>query len=472
MSGQILVVDDLSLSRMVLRAKLASACYNAILASDAQSALALAQAHLPDLILLDNGLPDMSGIALLRQLRAEPRTSDIPVILVTADTSRETRLQALRAGADDVLTKPLDEAMLMSRVRGLLRRDAIQKELRDQAAPALCTGMSEAPAPFPAKPQVALICHTAPADGPDESALASSRPVHDITMTLPEVLSLQPDSRLPDLFLLAPEVALQHGLDVVSELGSRPVTRRIPVVVVLPAGMAALGAMALDLGAADVLRLPLDAEEAALRLNMVAASKSRADALRKAVGEELGLAARDPLTGLFNRRHALARLTELLAARQCDPASPVSVLLVDLDHFKRVNDDLGHSAGDEVLIEATRRMRAVLRAGDVQARYGGEEFLLILPETGLEEAERVAARLCAVIAEAPYALQSGQALLRLTVSVGVATIAGNDTGPVAQQARTLIDCADLALRKAKRAGRNQVGLHTLPALQDVPCATA
>ncbi len=473
MSGQILVVDDLSLSRMVLRAKLTAACYNAVLAADAQTALGLARAHQPDLVLLDHGLPDVSGVELCGLLRADPRTSNIPIILITADAGRDTRLRALRAGADDVLTKPLDEALLMSRVRALLRRNAIQTELRDQAAPALCRGMAEAQAHFPVKPLVALICNP-PETGTGQSALVQTigAGLHDISMTLPEVLGLSSDARLPDVFLLAPEVALRHGLDVVSDLCSRPVTRRIPVVVMLPAGMESLGAMALDLGASDVLRVPLDAEEASLRLEMVAASKSKTDELRHAVGQELGLAARDPLTGLFNRRHGIARLTELVDAARHDPSRPFATLLIDLDHFKRVNDDFGHIAGDEVLIEATRRMREVTRVDDVLARYGGEEFLLLLPGTGLNEARSIAARVCARIEQAPYRLQAGQTLLRLTASVGVAIHTGADAASTAGTVRALIDRADLAMRQAKRTGRNRVAFRTDTAPTTSPHATA
>lgn len=473
MSGQILVVDDLSLSRMVLRAKLTAACYKPLLAADAQTAMGLARAHRPDLILLDHGLPDVTGVELCGLLRADPRTSDIPIILITADSGRETRLRALRAGADDVLTKPLDEALLMSRVRALLRRNAIQKELRDQAAPALCLGMAEAQAHFPAKPLVALICNP-PETGMGQPTLAQaigSGP-HDISMTLPEVLGLSADARLPDVFLLAPEVALRHGLDVVSDLCSRPVTRRIPVVVMLPAGMEPLGAMALDLGASDVLRVPLDAEEVLLRLEMVAASKSKTDELRQVVGKELGLAARDPLTGLFNRRHGIAQLTELVDAAHRDPSRAFATLLVDLDHFKRVNDEFGHIAGDEVLIEATRRMREVTRVDDVLARYGGEEFLLLLPGTGLSEARSIAARLCARIEDAPYHLQAGQTMLRLTASVGVAVYNGVGTRPTDATVRALIEKADLAMRQAKRAGRNRVAFRVDPVLTTPPLSTS
>ncbi len=453
MPGQILVVDDLSLSRMILRARLSSACYNALLAADGNSALALARKHLPDLILLDNHLPDILGVELCEILRADPLTCDIPVILITADRTRETRLRALRAGADDVLSKPLDEALLMARVRALLRRNAQQRELREQAAPALRHAMNETPAAFTPRHRVALICNaTDHKPGAGCCALQVEPPLHDVTLSLPDIMRLDPTGCLPDVFLLAPEVAQRNGLDMVADLGSRSATRRIPVMVLLPAGMDSLSAMAFDLGADDVLRMPLDPEEVRLRLNMVLARKHLADALRRALGTGLDLALRDPLTGLFNRRHAMAHLRDMVGRGE----TPFALLMIDLDHFKRVNDDFGHTAGDEVLVEVTRRMRESLREDDLLARYGGEEFLLILPRTGAAEARRIAARLCDRIESAACPLQGGQVLLPLTASIGVCVQDLAPSGPVGEAMHSIIDKADQALRRAKRSGRNRV----------------
>lgn len=462
MPGQILIVDDLSLSRMILRAKLSSAFYKSLLASDGHTALALAREHLPDLILLDHHLPDATGTQLCKILRQDPHTRDIPVILITSDNSRETRLAALRAGADDVLTKPLDEALLMARVRALLRRSANQRDLREQTKPLLRHTMQEVQGSFAPQPVIAHICN-APTHAPGVTTcpLNLDPPLHQLTLTLPQALELSPEDRLPDVFLLSPDITQRNGLDTLTDLCSRAETRRIPIVVVLPPGRESLAAMALDLGATDVLRSPLDREEMRLRLDMIVARKAQTEALRRALGAGLDLAARDPLTGLFNRRHALAYLRDLVETTTQGTTTPVALLMIDLDYFKRVNDEFGHTAGDEVLLEVTRRMREGVRESDVLARYGGEEFLLILPRTNAAEARRIAARLCERIENAPYPLYDGKQLVPITASIGISVQCLPSPDTSATIVASLIDKADQALRRAKRSGRNRIAFRAV-----------
>ena len=134
------------------------------------------------------------------------------------------------------------------------------------------------------------------------------------------------------------------------------------------------------------------------------------------------LAMIDPLTGLYNRRYAMPELATI-AARAAETGSPFAVMVVDLDRFKLVNDKHGHGAGDQVLVEVSRRLTANLRASDLLARIGGEEFLVALPDAGMPLARTVAERLCQAIEERPIRLASGIGLT-VTVSIGVAVSDG------------------------------------------------
>jgi diguanylate cyclase (GGDEF)-like protein len=163
---------------------------------------------------------------------------------------------------------------------------------------------------------------------------------------------------------------------------------------------------------------------------------------------------RDGLTGCFNRTHALDVIdTELRRARRSQ--APVSLILFDLDRFKEINDRCGHLCGDAVLAAVGSKMREVLRGSDLKCRYGGEEFLVLLPETPIEGAKRVAETLRRELAEMPVNWK-GEAIA-VTASFGV-TVAM----PAEIDGKALIARADAALYRAKDQGRNCVRLSTEP----------
>ncbi len=162
---------------------------------------------------------------------------------------------------------------------------------------------------------------------------------------------------------------------------------------------------------------------------------------------------KDALTGLHNRRYLDKRLAEEVARAQRH-RQPLSCLFVDADYFKSINDHHGHDAGDEVLRELSRRVQECLRASDVAARFGGEEFALLLPQTNLSEAIRLAERIRALIAAEEINLGNGTAT-KVTVSIGVSELLANQMADGCE----LLKAADEALYRAKSNGRNGVSSH-------------
>jgi diguanylate cyclase (GGDEF)-like protein len=157
----------------------------------------------------------------------------------------------------------------------------------------------------------------------------------------------------------------------------------------------------------------------------------------------------DTLTGLYNRRYFEERLGVETQKSFCS-STPLSLVMVDIDHFKKVNDTFGHTAGDQVLCKTSSLLKNSIRKKDMVARYGGEEFMLILPETGLEESFLIAERIRRLVENTSFEI--GQAQVNLTISMGISNFPSHR----AKSKEELVRMTDQALYDAKRGGRNKV----------------
>ena len=463
--------------------------------------------------------PTDTALRLCRELRRWPVSADLPVIVLTDPDPPDLRLRALEAGATDVMAEPGD-ALLLARLRSLVRLRHMEEELTlrgdgpdlfamaepvtpfTPAAPvhsrATPAGLASpglppqtfTPPPFPPPEPPRLPARRASdsfdAPGPPpvtepalqgRVALVGATPAQALiwqqalrphlpwpltAMTREQALTLADPARAPDLLVIAPQPEQGSALPLLAELRSRCELRFSKLLVTLPADQTDTAAMALDLGAAEVLADAIDPRELALRLRAQFARKHRDDRSRARLRDGLRAAYTDSLTGLYNRRYALEHL-DALRAGSGGMRRGFAVLLLDLDRFKQINDRHGHPTGDRVLCVVADLLRANLRTGDVAARIGGDEFLVLLSETSDGAARSAAERLCARIAAAPVLIASPAAarpgpILHQTISVGVLPIpAGSGAVP---DAASLIAAADQALYRAKRAGRNRVAAAT------------
>lgn len=455
MAGKILIVDDVATNRIVLKVKLASAYYETLQAATAEEALALATAERPDLVLLDVELPDMDGIELCHRLKETPATQDIPVVMISAFRDTARRLAALRAGAEDLFWKPLDELLLLARLRSLLRAREAREQLGLRGTTYRDLGFADPAQSFAGAGLIGLVA------GRIETGLAWKRALQPhlcdrlLVLDRDAALGELQSSEVPDLFLVAADLVRPgDGLRFMSELRSRPNTRFSAVCLALPEQARDMQATALDLGAGDLIDMAADPAEIALRLQTQLQRKRQTDMLRDSVADGLRMAMIDPLTGLHNRRYALPCLSRI-ADRAAEAGKSFGVLVLDLDRFKAVNDTWGHAAGDAVLADVARRLRQELRGCDLLARIGGEEFLIVLPDTGFEAAHGIAERLRHAVGDAPIRAPGG-VMVPVTLSIGLAM--GGGAAHPGLPPEQLMARADCALLAAKSDGRNQVKL--------------
>ncbi|MCW9041903.1 MAG: diguanylate cyclase [Pseudopelagicola sp.] len=465
MPGKILIVEPLPTTRIVLKVKLSTAFYTVSQAASLSEALLRLGEDRPDLILLgaDWSDPDQ-GLRQCRALQGAQKGAPVPILMMGTDATPERRKAALRAGADDLIAKPANEAEMMARIRALIRnRDSFEGlHLREEAAAAL--GFAEAdPTPFQTDARIML---AAPDPVTGVRWMAGLKPLLPYTLAIepiPKLLKALSQRPAPDALVIAPAPdAPEEGLRLLAELRARAATRRAAVLVILPPACRDLFSDALDLGAGDVMANGFDAEEVALRLDRLLQRKRLADRAHQHVQDGLQAAVTDPLTGLFNRRYALPHLARVAEMSHRDQRG-FAVMVADLDHFKAINDRYGHTAGDTVLTEVAQRLRDCLRPSDLLARIGGEEFLVVMPATDRKTARNMASRLCETLRRHPVAIQSRDLQIPVTVSIGLAmscdfpcAAASDDRGQAMVQ--TLLDRADQALYGAKATGRDQVTL--------------
>lgn len=464
MPGSILVIDDVVTNRILMKVRLAESYYRVLQAETGQQALEMAMREAPDLIVLSLGLKGCDALALCAEFRQNALTSEIPVLALVPDGAALAPIEALRAGAEAVLTRPLDEALLQAHVRHLIRAHQALRDLAAREATQRALALEEHAAPFQGSARIALMARRRETAIAWKAGLARETGDQLEVVSRTEALAMPPGAGAPDLFVLELDIASPGAaLRGLTELRALPATRHAAIICVVSSSAPEAAAMALDLGASDVVIAPCAPAELALRIRTQLARKRQADRLRSSLEDGLRLALTDALTGLANRRHALPNLARL-TANACASGRRIAALLLDLDRFKQINDAFGHAAGDVVLAEIGERLRRGLRPHDLAARIGGEEFLIVLPDLGEAEAMVAAEQMRRAIEASPIALPgpTGQALT-VTTSIGVA-IGGSDVALTISSdeaemlSRELLDRADRALYGAKARGRNRVWL--------------
>jgi len=448
MTARILVVDDIATNVKLLEARLMAEYFQVLTATNGQDALEICKKGLCDLVLLDVMMPQMDGFEVCRQLKENPDTSFIPVVMVTALDLPEDRVKGLECGADDFLTKPVNDLTLITRVKSLVRLKSLTDELRLRARTSKDLDLDKLLEKSPPGRNL-LVVDEVPSSY--EKVVRVLAKQYNVTV-VPDAQDALFRAAEEDFDTVIVSLALSSydPLRFCSHLRSLERTRLLPILALADYQHEKKVIRALDLGVNDYIRRPIDPNELLARVQSQVKRKNYNTLLGESVEHSIEMSVRDALTGLHNRRYLDNHLGEMIksATKQ---GKPMSLIICDIDHFKQVNDQHGHDVGDEVIQEFSERIRKNIRNVDLACRYGGEEFVVAMPDTDMALALVVAERLRNGVADHPFIVANGAKQLAVTVSVGVSTLQdGHDSR------QDLVKRADVALYQAKTNGRNQV----------------
>jgi two-component system cell cycle response regulator len=452
MTARILVVDDVPANVKLLEARLSAEYFSVVTATGGHEALAICERADCDIVLLDVMMPDMDGFEVCRRIKANPVTQHLPVVMVTALDQASDRVRGLEAGADDFLTKPVSDVALIARVRSLVRLKMMTDELRMRAVTSKEIGIEnparEAVSDSGRGANILLIDDRKTSYERIAPVLANEHTV-DVEPDPAEAMFRVAEGNY-DLIIISLGLDNYDGLRLCSQTRSIERTRAIPILCIAEAEDNVRLMRGLEIGVNDYLLRPIDKNEMLARVRTQVRKKRYADRLRDNVQMSIELAVTDALTGLHNRRYMESHVTTLVE-QAASRGKPLSVLVLDIDYFKSINDTHGHDAGDDVLREFSLRLKKSIRGIDLACRYGGEEFVVVMPETDLAVAAAVAERVRRGIATEAFPISQGTRSVDVTISIGIAGLIGPTDKPA-----EILKRADQALYRAKRDGRNRV----------------
>jgi len=451
LTARVLIVDDIPTNVRLLEARLTAEYFEVRTASSGREALAICGEGQTDIVLLDVMMPQMDGFEVCTRLKNDAATAHIPVLMITALDQPSDRVKGLQVGADDFLTKPVDDVQLMARVKSLVRLKAITDELRARAQTGQEIAIEDAMRAMDASNSTAgriLLVDNDPRSAERlRNYLATAHQVE--VLSEPQAAPLQVTTGGYELAIVSMALGEFDPLRVCSQIRTLEVTRNLPILLVADEVDRTKVVRGLDMGVSDFIMRPVERNELAARVRTQIRRFRYAAELRQSVTNTMALAVTDELTGLYNRRY-FDRHLSLMLDKAREQSRDMALMLIDMDFFKSVNDNHGHDIGDAVLREFAERLRRNIRGVDLACRFGGEEFVVLMPDTDYRQAQGVAERVRMAVAERGFETQESRPLM-VTCSVGVAL---NETA--LDTPETILKRADVALYRAKREGRNRV----------------
>jgi len=448
MTATVLVVDDLEPNIKLLEAKLLAEYYTIFTANNGVSALEILSQNKIDVVLLDVMMPGMDGFETCKKIKENPETTHIPVVMVTALSELEDRVKGLESGADEFLTKPINDIALFARVKSLARMKTVIDELklRNTINAELGATVIELKDNFLESKILLFDDDVIQAKNVKEQLSELSGQVKVLT-SLDEIDAL--GVFVPDLVIISCQIDTVDPLRIAVTLRSKPNFKNSVLMMLADEENIPMVIKGMELGINDYFMYPVDKSELKARVRTQLRRKQYQDNLRTELEESVDLSTKDGLTAVFNRRYFDIHVKQMVQKSQ-ETKKPICIMMFDMDHFKQVNDTYGHPAGDAVLKTLASVLKASFRVTDLIARYGGEEFIVLLNNIELQETLKIAEKTRALIEATEFAIPAPIGVIHKTTSIGVVEYNQGDT------VEEFVSKVDKALYEAKETGRNKV----------------
>ncbi|HJD59667.1 MAG TPA: PleD family two-component system response regulator [Rickettsia endosymbiont of Omalisus fontisbellaquei] len=444
----ILVVDDIETNIKLLTAKLLKEYYTVLTANSGKEALAILKKEKIDIILLDVMMPEMDGFEVCKIIKTNSETTHIPVVMVTALSDIDDRVKGLEAGADEFLTKPINDTALFVRLKSLSRMKSLIDELKLRNSTNALLGVTniEMHDTFADKKILLINDDVVQAKNIKQMLLKITQNVKVISNS--DELDII-NEYTPDLVIISSTLENEDPLRISVILRGKAEISGVVIILQIDEDGMPLVVKGIELGINDYFVYPIEESELLARIRTQLRRKQYQDNLRNDLEQSVNLAAKDGLTGLFNRRYFDIHLKQMIEKANKESIK-LYLLMCDIDNFKHVNDTYGHQAGDKVLTIVSRILKNTLRVTDLIARFGGEEFTILLTDIDISKAIETAERVRVKIEYMDFPIEDQIEPLKKTISIGVTEYKKEES------IESFIERADKAMYEAKTTGKNKV----------------
>lgn len=454
MSANILIVDDIETNIKLLEVKLLNEYYTVFKANSGKEALDIIKKEKVDIVLLDIMMPEMDGFEVCKKIKADPKTTHIPVVMVTALSDIDHRVKGLEAGADEFLTKPINDNALFIRIKSLSRMQSLINELKIRnSTNALLGGVNVEIHDNFADKKILLI----------NDDVVQAKNIKQMLLKITsnvKVISNYEETDIineykPDLIVITSTLENEDPLRIGAILRGKPEISGVILILQIyedengNENQMQLVMKGFELGINDYFVYPIDESELVARIKTQLRRKQYQDNLRNDLEQSVNLAAKDGLTGLFNRHYFDVHIKQMVEKANKENMK-LYLLMCDIDNFKHVNDTYGHQTGDKVLITTSRILKNTFIVTDLIARFGGEEFAILLNNINIDQAIYTAERVRVKIESMDFQIDEQAEPFKKTISIGVTEYKKGES------IEDFIKRSDKAMYEAKTTGKNKV----------------